>query len=200
MRAQARAVYSPINIGHFGLNLPIYTHFTSPIRRYADLVVHRCIVHILEEEQEGIDPATSLLYPTTYLARLAEHLQGCEHTATQVSREVEKWFLLRYFNDNHPDVCQGVISGMNASGLFVRLIEYGIDGHVTKESLGGHHFIFDKENYRYYDNKRKIEYQVGDAVNVEVNITNNDHGHLWFRLLFRLITNKPNSEKYKKGV
>jgi ribonuclease R len=188
IRSQARALYAPVNIGHFGLNLSLYTHFTSPIRRYSDLVVHRLIGHILDyEHNKGSQKVCPPLYSFSYLKKLSNHLNECEHLADQVSRIVEKRFLMYYFQQQNINHLKGIISKVNERGLIIHLTDYGIEGLVERTDLERQwKTSFYLDYCSYLSEEKKIEFRIGDHVDVTIKNINCHNCGLLFQILLKL--------------
>lgn len=172
LRTQAQAKYSPENIGHFGLSLTHYAHFTSPIRRYSDLLVHRYLVTALELGEGGVDRP-----PQEQLAMAGEHLSQTEREAAAAEREVVDRFAISYVASRVGDIFDVVITGVNRAGLFVEIPSCGAEGFVPKSTLGlpvdsrdrgrnrfSSSFYFDEANHQMVDRKSKVTYQLGDQV------------------------------------
>ena len=130
LRAQAQAVYSPDNIGHFGLALPLYAHFTSPIRRYADLTVHRALIRVFDLGADGTRDED-----LERLAAVGEHVSFAERRAATAEREATDRFTAAYLSAQIGRVLNGRITGVTRFGLFVRLAETGADGLVPVSTL-----------------------------------------------------------------
>jgi ribonuclease R len=140
LRAQTQAYYSPQNLGHFGLNLPRYAHFTSPIRRYADLVVHRALIRALDLGRDGLS--------ADEIARLqetAEHISTTERRSMEAERDTVDRYLAAYLSDRIGAEFRGRVSGVSRAGAFVKLDETGADGLVPISTLGSDYFRHDPE-------------------------------------------------------
>jgi len=130
LRSQAQAVYSPDNIGHFGLALPRYAHFTSPIRRYADLVVHRALIRLYKLGKDGLTDAEA-----GQLEETAQHICFTERRAIDAERSAADRYTTLYLSSHIGSSFQGRISGVTRAGLFVRLTDSGADGFIPMASL-----------------------------------------------------------------
>ena len=162
IRAQAKAVYSTYNIGHYGLAFTHYTHFTSPIRRYPDLMVHRLVEkYILTGKKETLT--------REQLEEMCEHCSACEQEAAQAERESIKMFQAMWMADHIGETMDGHISGVTDFGLFVQLDESRCEGLVHVASLGqnGEYWQFDEKNYRLVCEGHK-SFTLGDPVKVKV--------------------------------
>ena len=162
IRAQAKAVYSTYNIGHYGLAFSHYTHFTSPIRRYPDLMVHRLV-------EKYILTGKPVSLTREELEEKCEHCSACEQEAAQAERESIKLFQAIWMNDHIGEVLSGHISGVTDFGLFVQLDESRCEGLIHISNIGeqGEYWQYDEKNYRLVcDNKKS--YTLGDAVTVKV--------------------------------
>ena len=163
IRAQAKAVYSTYNIGHYGLAFSHYTHFTSPIRRYPDLMVHRLVEkYILTGKKESMTREE--------LEEKCEHCSACEQEAAQAERDSVKLFQAIWMKDHIGEVLSGHISGVTDFGLFVQLDESRCEGliHISKIGFPGETWMYDEKNYRLVCAENKISYTLGDKVTVKV--------------------------------
>ena len=163
IRAQAKAVYSTYNIGHYGLAFSHYTHFTSPIRRYPDLMVHRLV-------EKYILTGKKISLTREELEDKCEHCSACEQEAAQAERESVKFFQAIWMNDHIGEVLTGHISGVTDFGLFVQLDESRCEGliHISKIGFPGETWMYDEKNYRLVCAENKISYTLGDKVTVKV--------------------------------
>lgn len=175
LRSQTQAKYSPENVGHFGLSLSHYAHFTSPIRRYSDLIVHRCLISALELGEDGYESKP------TDLDKLGDHISQTERTAAQAEREVSDRFAISYVSNKIGEIFKTIIVGVNRAGLFVEIPASGAQGFIPKHSLGSD-FHFDEQNHRFIGRRTKASFQLGDTIEallVEANVVTNS---LSFRL------------------
>ncbi len=163
LRSQAQALYSPDNIGHFGLNLPKYAHFTSPIRRYADLVVHRGLICALGLGKDGLTDGEIAHLPQT-----GEMISGHERRSMAAEREAVDRYLAAFMSDRIGLILDGRISGVTAFGLFVRLNETGADGLVPIRSLGTEFFRHDETRHALIGQRSGDAYSLGDPVKVKL--------------------------------
>lgn len=187
LRSQAQAKYSPENVGHFGLSLSHYAHFTSPIRRYSDLIVHRCLISALDLGDDGYTEKPN------NLDKLGDHISQTERTAAQAEREVSDRFAISYVSNKMGETFRTVIVGVNRVGLFVEISSSGAQGFIPKHTLGSD-FYFDEQNHRFVGRRTKATYQLGDTVEsilVEANVVTNT-------LSFRLANFESRSSAPKK--
>ena len=159
LRSQAQAVYSPDNIGHFGLNLRRYAHFTSPIRRYADLTVHRALVAGLDFGKDGQtdDEAAGL-------AEIAEHISMTERRSMLAERDSKDRFIAAFLEARIGAEFRGRVAGVTRFGLFVKLDETGADGFVPISTLGGDFFHHDEILHALIGERTGLTYRLGDGV------------------------------------
>jgi ribonuclease R len=169
LRAQAQAAYSPGNIGHFGLALPRYAHFTSPIRRYADLVVHRALTG------DAVPPPVDL-------AAVADHISATERRATAAERAALDRYRARLFVMLIGTVFSGRITGVARFGLFVTLPETGADGLVPISSLPADFYRHDPRHHRLAGRHSRHVFALGDAMTVRLMEVDPVGGRLMFRL------------------
>ncbi|MCG7567340.1 Ribonuclease R [Pseudoalteromonas sp. THAF3] len=166
LRAMKQAVYQPDNIGHFGLALPAYAHFTSPIRRYPDLVVHRAIKAILKAQ--GQQTSGEYEYNDDEADQLGEQCSMTERRADDATREVADWLKCEYMQDHVGMHFGGVISSVTNFGLFVRLDDLQIDGLVHIANLGDEFFHFDGAKHCLVGEHSRTVYRMGDKISVQV--------------------------------
>jgi ribonuclease R len=169
LRSLARAAYSEKNAGHYGLASKCYCHFTSPIRRYPDLVVHRLLKTVLGRKAKGKGtrvPGSGSRVPD--LAEIAEHCSRRERIAMDAERETMKLYTAYFMKDKIGKTFEGVISHVTKFGFFVELFEYFIEGVVRKESLPDDKYIFDEEGYVLAGKRHRSSFRIGDPVRVSV--------------------------------
>lgn len=178
LRSMRQAIYSPDNEGHFGLALDEYSHFTSPIRRYPDLVLHRVIRYLLNKEQsEAKEKWTQdggYHYQLDELDLLGEECSTTERRADEATRDVSDWLKCEFMQDHVGDTFDAVIASVTSFGLFVRLNDLFIDGLVHISSLGSDYFQYDPMRQRLLGENSGKVYQVGNAVTVKVAAVNLD--------------------------
>ena len=169
LRSMAQAVYSPEQKGHFGLALDMYTHFTSPIRRYPDLLVHRAIRHAIAGQKRG-----SFRYSANDMAQLGEHCSFTERRADEATRNVTAWLKCEYMLDKLGEEFEGVISSVTAFGFFVELRDIFIEGLVHVSSLDKDFFHYDPAGLSLKGERTGKTYRLGDVVRVIVARVNLD--------------------------
>ena len=161
IRSMSKAVYSPENIGHYGLGFTFYSHFTSPIRRYPDLIIHR----LLEGYGNGAGAANKTFGP---LEDMCNHCSIQEKKAEEAERSSRKFKQAQFLKDKEGEAFDGIISGIMDFGFFVELIENKCEGLVRMQSLHDDHYVFDKDNYSIKGRQWGKKYQLGDKVSVMV--------------------------------
>src|SRR5262245_30343153 len=178
LRSQAQAEYGASNFGHFGLNLRRYAHFTSPIRRYADLVVHRALIRALGLGNDGLTDAEMLL-----LEKIAEAISITERRAMAAERETADRLIAAYLADRIGARFAARVSGLTRTGLFVRLNETGADGFVPASSIGHEYFYHDEKRQALIGEETGAAFQLGDLVEVRLVEAIPSAGALRFELL-----------------
>jgi ribonuclease R len=163
LRTQAQAVYQPDNLGHFGLNLQRYAHFTSPIRRYADLIVHRALIRALKLGPDGLTDRE-----TGKLAETAEHISMTERRAMAAERDSTDRYVAAFMQDRVGAVFEGRITGVTRFGLFLRLKETGAEGLLPARSLGFEYFRHDEKRHAMIGDRTGTIYKLGDIVEVKL--------------------------------
>ncbi|MER9289759.1 ribonuclease R [Mesorhizobium sp. M7A.F.Ca.US.010.02.1.1] len=163
LRSQSQAEYSPKNIGHFGLNLRRYAHFTSPIRRYADLIVHRGLIAAL-----GLGPGGLTQDEAARLEDVAVLISGTERRAMAAERDTVDRLIASYLAERVDDRFDARISGVTKSGLFVQLPQYGADGFIPVSTLGGDYYIYDETARSLFGERSGKGYQLADRVEVRL--------------------------------
>jgi ribonuclease R len=188
LRSQAQAEYSAGNFGHFGLNLRRYAHFTSPIRRYADLIVHRALIRALGLGNDGLTDAEMPL-----LEKVAEAISVTERRAMAAERETADRLIAAYLADRIGARFPARVSGLTRTGLFVRLSETGADGFVPASSIGHEYFYHDEKRQALIGEETGAAFQLGDPVEVRLVEAIPSAGALRFELLSegRMIGVKP---------
>lgn len=163
LRSQSQAEYSTDNIGHFGLHLARYAHFTSPIRRYADLTVHRALLRALNLGPGGMEKVQE-----DTLADIAAQISLTERRAMQAERETVDRLIANHLSDQIGSEFSGRINGVTRAGLFVTLADTGADGFVPISKLGEEYFHFDESSYALVGENTGMSYQMGQNVEVKL--------------------------------
>ena len=163
IRSMAKATYETSNIGHYGLAFDYYTHFTSPIRRYADLMVHRVLQTILTGGKINY---------SSYLDDICKRISRMERKAVEAERESTKYFQTLYVKDKIGLTTTGTVSGIAEFGLFVKMDENYCEGMIPLLDIPGDRFYFDKEKYRIIGARTEREYNFGDKVTVKIKEVN----------------------------
>lgn len=163
LRSQSQAEYSPVNIGHFGLNLKKYAHFTSPIRRYADLIVHRALVGSLGLGEGGIT-----LPEEENLDVIAEQISDSERRAMLAERQTVDRLISTHLADKIGAQFQGRINGVTRAGLFITLSDTGADGFIPISKIGDDYYSYDEVSHRLMGEDSGLIYQMGDEVEVKL--------------------------------
>jgi len=158
LRSMQQAVYSNKNLGHFGLAYDAYTHFTSPIRRYPDLIVHRAIKTKLLKKPFKLKDIT----------KIAEHCSGTERTADEATRDVESWLKCYFMQDKVGQIFEGTVAGVTGFGLFIELDEVYIEGLLHVTELGNDYFTYDKSKHAMIGERTNLSYRLGDRLKVKV--------------------------------
>ncbi len=161
LRSQAQAEYSPINYGHFGLNLDRYAHFTSPIRRYSDLIVHRALISVLKTGSVKQGEQHDLVIA-------GQHLSNTERRAMAAERETNDRLIAQFMSEKINSHFMGRIAGIVKSGLFVRLVDSGADGFVPASTLGSDYFRYIEDEQAMIGERTGEKFQLGDNVEVKL--------------------------------
>ena len=178
LRTQTQAVYRPDNSGHFGLNLRRYAHFTSPIRRYADLVVHRGLISALRQGADGLDDEAADILP-----EFGEQISATERRAMVAEREAKDRYLAAFLESRRGAAFTGRISGVARFGLFVTLDDIGADGLVPIGTLADDYYIHDEHRHALVGDRTGREYPLGAAVEVRLVEADVITGSLRFELI-----------------
>jgi ribonuclease R len=163
LRSQAQAIYDPANIGHFGLNLAKYAHFTSPIRRYADLIVHRALIRAFKLGDDGLtDREMGALGAT------AEHITMTERRAMAAERDSTDRYVAAFMEERLGENFDARVTGVTRFGLFVRLADLGAEGLIPIRALGGDYFHHDERQQALIGQRTRLTYRMGDALKVKL--------------------------------
>lgn len=176
LRSLAHAEYTPDNVGHFGLALDAYAHFTSPIRRYPDLLVHRAIRHIIR----GGKPAR-YDYDRQSMVRLGAITSAHERRAEDATRDVEAWLKCQYMSERLGETYDGVVTGVTNFGLFVQIGELMIDGLVHVTSLPNDYYHFDNGQQQLVGERSGRKFRLGEAMKVLVKRVDMESRRIDFR-------------------
>ncbi len=163
LRTQSQAIYSPDNIGHFGLHLRKYAHFTSPIRRYADLIVHRALIKALGFGKDGLTTDEE-----AHLEETAALISSTERRAMLAERETVDRLIAHFLAAHLGDEYEGRVTGVTKAGLFVSLATYGADGLVPISTLGNEYYLYDEANHTLAGEKSGKGFRLGDNVTVRL--------------------------------
>lgn len=208
LRSMSQAIYTPLNEGHFGLAFEAYTHFTSPIRRYPDLLVHRVIKAILNKQRYHLptlptpgeahaklskrlasrsktadQPAKKLSGELMAWQAAGLHCSANERRADEASRDVEAWLKCKYMREHLGEEFSGVVSSVTSFGLFVTLDAMFVEGLVHITELGGEYFRFDEARQELRGERTGIRYALGTRVQVQVSRVDLDGRRIDFRLV-----------------
>ena len=212
LRSMQQAIYTPTNSGHFGLAYGAYTHFTSPIRRYPDLLVHRVIKAILEKTRYQLPVLPTPGEAHAKLARRLEksnaaragnakqipkktnaegmawlaaglHCSANERRADEASRDVEAWLKCKYMKEHLGEEYSGVVTAATSFGIFVTLDEMYVEGLVHITELGGEYFRFDEARQELRGERTGIRYAIGTRVRIQVSRVDLDGRKIDFRLI-----------------
>ncbi|MFZ0269471.1 ribonuclease R [Caulobacter sp.] len=195
LRTQMQAHYSSDNLGHFGLNLARYAHFTSPIRRYADLIVHRALIRALGLGDDGLtDQDISQIKDT------AEVITHAERRAMAAERDATDRYIAAFLSDRVGATFTGRITGVTRFGLFVKLDETGADGLVPVSTLGEEYFVHDDRMHALVGERTGKRFPLGLAVEVKLREATPVTGGLLFEMLTDALPNDPKAPKPRLGI
>lgn len=177
LRSLSQAVYTPENNGHFGLAFEAYTHFTSPIRRYPDLLVHRAIRHLLASE-----PKKPFVYTNADMLLSGEHCSMTERRADEATRDAVDWLKCEFMQGKVGEEFEGTISAVTSFGIFVQLKNIYIEGLVHVTALQNDYYHFDSAKHRLVGERTKMMYRLTDQIKVKVMRVNLDDKKIDFEI------------------
>ena len=187
LRSLSQAKYSPKNCGHFGLNLPLYTHFTSPIRRYSDLTVHRALNCFIDKKKS---------FPSFEdLEKIGQHLNETERQSVQAERDATDRQIARFVEQKDKYLFAAQITSITKFGLFVRLDQIGADAFVPMSTINGDRFYVSKDGSSITGRKSKLSISLSDKLCVNLIDANSISGRLTFSILK---VNKKTIQKRRK--
>ena len=200
LRSMSQAVYSPDLKGHFGLALEAYAHFTSPIRRYPDLLVHRAIRHCLLDKK-----IETFFYGVPDMILLGEHCSANERRADDATRDVVSWLKCEYMMDKIGEEFPGIISAVTSFGFFVELADIYVEGLVHISNLGQDYYHFDPTSHQLKGERSGTNFRLGDSVKIKVARVDLDEKKMDFELIQKEgsikkadISEKPKKRRRKK--
>jgi ribonuclease R len=171
-----KAVYSPKNVGHFGLAFKYYTHFTSPIRRYPDLIVHR----LLNEYSNGSTSSKRIKELEKRLSSICSKSSEMERKAMEAERDSVKMKQAEYITRHIGETFKGIISGVTSYGLYVQLPDTLIEGLVHIRNIGDDYYIYDEKKYALIGRRYGETYRLGDEVRIRVIGADKEEGYIDF--------------------
>ena len=175
LRSQMQAIYSPKNEGHFGLSLTSYGHFTSPIRRYSDLIVHRALITLHQFGDDGITPAEA-----SRMDAIAEHISTTERRSMLAERDANDRYITAFMAERMGAQFDAHISSVMQAGVFITLDENGADGFVPREALADDFFVFDSKAMQLFGRKTRKTFRMGQALRVRLDFADTTTGSLRF--------------------
>lgn len=195
LRTQMQAIYSAENVGHFGLNLDRYAHFTSPIRRYSDLIVHRGLIRALGLGKDGLTDREIAELPS-----IAEHVVMTERRSMAAERDAMDRYIAAFLEDRVGATFTGRITGVTRFGLFIRLDETGADGLVPVSTLGSEYFTHDDRSHALVGERSGLRWTLGRTVEVKLKEATPVTGGLLFEMLSEPGPRDPNAPSARLGM
>ena len=194
LRSLSQAVYEEQNVGHFGLAFEAYAHFTSPIRRYPDLLVHRAIRHLVQGKK-----VAQYSYTNEQMAELGQHCSVTERRADDATRDATDWLKCEYMMDKVGDEFDGIISTVTGFGLFVLLDDIHVEGLVHITALKDDYYHFDQPNHKMKGERTGKTFQLGDKISIRVAAVSLDERKIDFvpQNSGKPVKNKPQKGKSK---
>ncbi|WP_241645869.1 ribonuclease R [Rosenbergiella metrosideri] len=187
LRSMKQAIYDPENRGHFGLALTSYAHFTSPIRRYPDLLLHRSLKYLIAKEQgqpvDTLTPGGGCHYDMQQMLQLGQHCSLTERRADEATRDVADWLKCDFMQDQVGNTFTGIISSVTNFGFFVRLADLFIDGLVHVSTLDNDYYRYDQIGQRLTGEASGQVFRLGDTVEVRVDAVHMDERKIDFALI-----------------
>jgi ribonuclease R len=199
LRSMKQAIYDGNNLGHFGLALEAYAHFTSPIRRYPDLVVHRVIKAIVNKQQGNKACKGAKFYTEQEIEALGEQCSMAERRADDATRDVADWLKCEFMLDHVNDVFEGVIASVTNFGLFVRLSNFQIDGLIHITSLANDFYHYDQIKQCLVGENSGRSYRLGDPLRIKVVAVNLDERKIDLMIDGEDNTKRPARKKKKRS-
>ncbi|MCK5696933.1 MAG: ribonuclease R [Gammaproteobacteria bacterium] len=193
LRSLSQAVYEAENVGHFGLSYDAYAHFTSPIRRYPDLLVHRAIKHIVRKKK-----ATTYQYTQEQMSDLGQHCSVTERRADDATRDATDWLKCEYMLDKVGEKFDGIISTVTGFGLFVILDDIHVEGLIHITALKDDYYQFDKMNHIMKGERTGKTYKLGDKISIQVAAVSLDERKIDFALQQEVLLKSKQKSKHKK--
>jgi ribonuclease R len=171
LRTMKQAVYTPANEGHFGLAFEDYTHFTSPIRRYPDLLVHRAIKRVIAKKRHK---------PSKKMIELGVHLSVTERRADDATRDVEQWLKCEYMRDKVGEEFNGIISGVAGFGIFIELTDVFVEGMIAMRDMKDDYYVFDDVHHQLKGERTGKTFRLGDNIKIQIASVNLDDRQMVF--------------------